>query len=190
MPCGAPDGEEVQVLERVAREPDRLALVDVERDAARVRELQRRGQRHAGAGGAGRADRRDLRRSRGSGRCRRRTAGRRRGSSTEATFTFVSPTARRGGERRHPAGGHAARELEAPCRRPRTGGPASTGSPLEIVDGYGFSSMFESWTPPTLKPGMPRFQNAEASSSVERICASGAVPAGCTGEYAACSAAV
>src|SRR5215471_21350908 len=42
--------------------------------------------------------------------------------------------------------------------------------------------MFESWIPPTEKPGMPLFQKAAASSSVDRICASGAVPAGCTGE--------
>ncbi len=44
--------------------------------------------------------------------------------------------------------------------------------------------------PPTLKPGMPALQKEAAGSSVERICASGAVPAGCTGEYAACSVAV
>ena len=43
--------------------------------------------------------------------------------------------------------------------------------------------MFESWTPPTLKPGMPWFQNAEASSSCVDSCASAFVPAGCTGEY-------
>ena len=48
----------------------------------------------------------------------------------------------------------------------------------ETVDGYGFSSMFESWTPPTLKPGMPRFQKTEASSSWVDSCASTAVPAG------------
>ncbi len=59
-----------------------------------------------------------------------------------------------------------------------------------VVAGYGFSSMFESCTPPTLKPGMPRFQNADASSSEDSMSASGAVPAGCTGESCACSAAV
>jgi len=50
--------------------------------------------------------------------------------------------------------------------------------------------MFESWTPPTLKPGMPRFQNTDASSSWLDSCASAAVPAGCTGEYVAMSEAV
>ena len=59
-----------------------------------------------------------------------------------------------------------------------------------VVAGYGFSTLLASCTPPTLKPGMPWFQNAAAGSSVERICASGAVPAGCTGEYVACSDAV
>src|SRR5579885_728962 len=43
--------------------------------------------------------------------------------------------------------------------------------------------MFESWSPPTLKPGIPRSQNAAASSSVESSSDSAAVPAGCTGEY-------
>src|SRR3954454_15874581 len=43
----------------------------------------------------------------------------------------------------------------------------------ETVDGYGFSSMFESWTPPTLKPGMPRFQKIEASSCVGAALGSG-----------------
>ena len=39
----------------------------------------------------------------------------------------------------------------------------------EIVDGYGFSSMFESWTPPTLKPGMPRFQKIDGLVLVRRL---------------------
>src|SRR5262249_12530101 len=58
------------------------------------------------------------------------------------------------------------------------------------VAGNGFSTVLSSWTPPTLKPGMPCCQNGAAGSSVDRICASGAVPAGWTDEYVAWSDAV
>src|SRR5262245_14165721 len=46
----------------------------------------------------------------------------------------------------------------------------------DVVYGYGFSTLLSSWMPPTLKPGMPAAQKAADGSSVDRICASGAVP--------------
>ena len=182
-------GEEVQVLDRVAREPDRLALVHVEPGAARVRELQRRGQRHAGAGRAGCSDRGDLTDLEAVPGVDEDRLPRREVRHRDDLDVGVAGCAC-GGERRHPGGGHAARELETGAaarvledgRRPDRARRSSTGTGSRRCS-----------SPARRRPrsrGCPRFQNAAASSSVERICASGAVPAGWTGEYCDCSAAV
>ena len=167
----------------------RLTLVDPERDAARMRELQRRGQRDAGAGRAGRADGRDLPDLEVlAGVDDERLAGATRfgGRGRPSRSCHRRPSRR---ERRH--AGRRGRPLpicsDVPPMCWMTGVALIASL---VVAGYGFST----------DVGVLDATDAEAGDALaperrrgilgRKICASGAVPAGCTGEYVACSDAV